>query len=244
MSLLWLKDVSVKVTDTNRLILNKLNLKLEKGNAYVLFGPNGSGKSTLLSTIAGLPNFKLVSGSILFRGKDITKLDVSERAKLGICLGFQMPPEVSGLKLSQLIKICADKSYRASEIRKITRKFKLEKHLSRDVNLNFSGGERKRAELLQLLLMMPKLMLLDEPDSGVDIESLELIGDSINNYVKKGGTALIVTHHGNILKHMRARHGFVLIHSSIQCQGNPFKILKNIAENGYDSCVKCKKTRI
>ena len=185
MDMLEVKDLSVKVE--GKLILKNLNFSLKEGASHILFGPNGSGKTTLISALMGLPGYEVVSGKILFRGIDITNKGVDERAKMGMIVSFQNPPEITGVKLGDLLKLCLGKTYSdefsEEEIEQIEA-FRLTSFLNRDVNLGFSGGERKRSEILQLIFLKPTLLLLDEPDSGVDVESLKMIATEIQKYVE------------------------------------------------------------
>ncbi len=242
-----LKIESLSVSVEGKQVLKAINLALPKGKVYTVFGPNGSGKSTLLMAIAGVPNYKITSGKILFQGEDITWMNVDERARLGIALGFQSPPEITGVKLGDILKICAGKKPEeefSREEMELIELFNLKDFLDRSVNLGFSGGERKRAEVLQLLFMKPKLMLLDEPDSGVDVESLKLIGEALQNYISQSGaSALIVTHHGEMLEHVKADMACVLLDGTIQCYGDPYQVLENIKRHGYESCVACIRRR-
>jgi Fe-S cluster assembly ATP-binding protein len=243
MNILEVRNLKVMVED--KVILDNVNLELTEKKNYVMFGPNGSGKTTLINTIMGLPQYKVVSGKIYFMGEEITKKSVEERSRLGLALAFQHPPEIGGIKLSVLLKLCVGKTSKddfSAEEKKLIDAFKLGKFLDRDVNVGFSGGERKRAEILQMLLLKPKLLLLDEPDSGVDVESLRLIGEQIQKYVEEnGGTALIVTHKGDILDYVDAKYACVLLKSFVYCFAEPKRIYNNIKKGGYEECIACQK---
>lgn len=228
-------------------ILDGIDLHVEEGETYMVFGPNGGGKTTLLMTILGAPGYKIESGSIRFNGKELKSLPTQKRVKLGLGIGFQSPPEVAGVALRDLLKVCAGKDadedlndYELSLVKKL----KMEKYLDREVNRGFSGGERKRSEILQLLLMKPKLMLLDEPDSGVDVESLKLIGSTINDYIRdNNASALIVTHQGAVMDHIKASHACVLLTGKAYCYKGPKGILEDIRKHGYKGCVNCRLRR-
>jgi Fe-S cluster assembly ATP-binding protein len=242
MSLLEVKDLSVKVE--GKLILNNLTFNLKDGKSHILFGPNGSGKTTLISTLMGLPGYEVVSGQILFRGVDITNKGVDERAKLGIIVSFQNPPEITGVKLGDLLKLCLGKTtndeFSPDELAQIEA-FHLTSFLNRDVNMGFSGGERKRSEILQLIFLKPTLLLLDEPDSGVDVESLKMIATEIQNYVEKSGSsALIITHKGDILEYIKASYGCILLNGQFHCFKDPMRIYEDIKRLGYEECVACR----
>ncbi len=239
--ILEVKNLSVEIN--KKKTLKGINIKIETGQIYVLFGPNGSGKTSLLMTIMGFPGYKIKEGGIFFEGREITKKTVDERARLGIGMGFQLPQDIRGVKLIDILKICAGKKPTAELSpgeKALIDRFNLTDLLERDVNLDYSGGEKKRAEMLQLLLMKPKLLLLDEPDSGVDLESLKLIGEEIQEYVRKNNaSALLITHQGYILEYLKAQRACVLLDSTIHCHNKPQVILNDIRKKGYRKCVKC-----
>jgi Fe-S cluster assembly ATP-binding protein len=243
MNILEVEDLKVTVED--KIILEHVNFGLHERENYIMFGPNGSGKTTLINAIMGVPQYKVVSGRVVFMGKDITDKSVEERSKLGLALAFQYPPEIGGVKLSSLLKLCAGKDFEddfSEKEEKLIETFKLKSFLDRDINVGFSGGERKRAEVLQMLFLKPRLLLLDEPDSGVDVESLRLIGSQIQRYIwESGSTALIVTHKGDILDHIDARYACILLKSIIYCFADPKRIYQNIKRSGYEDCVACQK---
>ena len=242
MNILEVENLSVKVE--GKLILKDISFSLKSHESHILFGPNGSGKTTLLSALMGLPSYEVVSGKIVFMGVDITDKSVEERAKLGMVISFQSPPEITGVKLADLLKFCLGKSPVArfnEEEQKLIEAFRLTKFLDRDINVGFSGGERKRSEILQLIFLKPKLMLLDEPDSGVDVESLRLIADEIQKYVERSGSsALIITHKGDILDYIKAKYGCVLLDGVFHCYTHPMRIYEDIKKVGYEECVACR----
>ena len=160
-------------------------------------------------------------------------------------MSFQNPPEITGVKLGDLLKLCLGKSmkddFSTEETAKIDA-FKLTNFLNREVNVGFSGGERKRSEILQLIFMKPKLMLLDEPDSGVDVESLKLIANEIERYVESSGSStLIITHKGDILEYIKANYGCILLEGQFHCYTNPMHIYEDIKNMGYEQCVACRR---
>jgi Fe-S cluster assembly ATP-binding protein len=229
----------------SRVILDDLNLSLEAGQSYVLFGPNGSGKTTIINAIMGILPSAEVSGQIMFDGVDITRKDVDERSKLGLFVGFQNPVEITGIKLADLLKFCLGQSlsYKFNETeRAMIEKFNLTDFLERDINVGFSGGEKKRAEVLQMIFVKPKLMLLDEPDSGVDVESLKLIAGEIQRYLQENqSSALIVTHKGDILDYIKSQHGCILLSGKFHCFAGPKSIYHDIKTKGYEQCVTCRE---
>jgi Fe-S cluster assembly ATP-binding protein len=242
MNILEVKGLSVKVE--GKIILTDLNFSLKECASHILFGPNGSGKTTLISAIMGLPGYEIASGNISLYGKDITELSVDERAKLGIIVSFQNPPEITGVKLGDLLRLCLGKKisdeFSLQELEQIEA-FRLTNFLNRDVNLGFSGGERKRSEILQLIFLKPKLLLLDEPDSGVDVESLKMISTEIQKYIEaSGSSALIITHKGDILEYIKASYGCILLDGKFHCYRDPMRIYEDIKRLGYEECVSCR----
>ncbi|MCX5751316.1 MAG: ABC transporter ATP-binding protein [Candidatus Saganbacteria bacterium] len=218
-------------------LLKGLNLVVHEGEKTVLLGPNGSGKSTLLYTLMGFPNYKPKSGKIIFKGQDITNLPMHERVKLGMGLAFQNPPAIRGIKLSEMLQVCR-KDISVEETATIAKLLNMEGFLDRDVNLNFSGGEAKRAELLQILAQKPEFVMFDEPDSGVDIENVELIGKQIEAFLSNH-SGIVITHQGYILNFIKAARACILYDGNIICSGNPLDILEDIRVRGYEQCVKC-----
>jgi len=243
--LLQIRNLSVEVAGER--LLEDINFDVERGQTNVIFGPNGSGKTSLINAIMGIPGYEVVGGTIIFDGKDITSLSLDEKVRLGIGVAFQNPPEIRGLKLRDMLKMCARKGLKedlSEEELELAKRFNLTSMLDRDVNFNFSGGEKKRSEILQVLLMKPKLLILDEPDSGVDFESIVLIGSEIQSYLSRtGSSAIIVTHQGHILDHVEAHRGAVLMRGTIYCYGKPLEVLDSIKRKGYGGCEVCRRRR-
>jgi len=228
------KDLKVKVG--NKIVIDKVNFSLRKGEIHAIFGPNGSGKTSLISSIIGIPIYKIVEGKIIFEGKDITRLPIYERANLGIFCAFQNPPSIRGLKVKDFLKLFTNDGNTALNLVGLSSNF-----LEREVNVGFSGGERKKFEVVQIFAFKPKLLLLDEIDSGVDIESLRIIGRMLAEYIQKNKVSvLVVTHHGEILKYLRPKKASVMLNGRIVCSGDYKKIWKTIRERGYEWCEKCK----
>jgi Fe-S cluster assembly ATP-binding protein len=242
MNLLEVKGLSVKVE--GKLILKDITFNLKNHESHILFGPNGSGKTTLISALMGLPAYEVVSGKIFFMGADVTDKSVEERAQLGMVVSFQNPPEITGVKLADLLKLCLGKTPVESfseEEQALIDAFRLTDFVDRDINVGFSGGERKRSEVLQLIFLKPKLLLLDEPDSGVDVESLRLIAGEIQRYVERSGSsALIITHKGDILDYIKAKYGCILLGGQFHCFTHPTRIYEDIKKLGYEECVSCR----
>ena len=229
-------------------ILRDVNLNIGSGETHVLFGPNGSGKTTLLMAIMGFPRYQVTNGKIIFKGKDITRLPADERARLGIGISFQRPPVVRGVKTRDMVSASLGEKRDEVTIDRLAERANLTEFLDRDINYGFSGGEIKRSELMQLLAQKPELSLLDEPESGVDLVNIALIGELINELLEKGCPmlnrkcmGLIITHTGHILDYVHARTGYVMLDGRIICHGDPHEILANIKEKGYEECARCVK---
>ena len=233
-----------------REILSGIDLRIRPGETVVLFGPNGSGKTSLLMAIMGHPQYRVTQGRILYGDRDITGLPMDERARLGIGLAYQRPPAIHGLKTRQLVQLCAGQ--RGSP-EALAARLKLLPLLERDFNVGFSGGETKRLELLQLLALWPHLLLFDEPESGVDLESIALVGATLRDLLAQNGgvgacrgertgeapMGLIITHTGFILDYVHADRAMVLFEGRLACQGSPSRILHTISAKGYEECVRC-----
>jgi Fe-S cluster assembly ATP-binding protein len=249
--MLIVEDLQVELA--GKTILRHIDLEINPGETHVLFGPNGSGKTSLLMTIMGYPQYKVVGGKIVFKGVEITHAPINERARLGIGMSYQRPPTIHGLKTRQMVQICA---HAEVDVDRLAQQVAFESFLDRDVNAGFSGGEIKRSELLQLSAQNPDLMLFDEPESGVDLENITLVGHTIARLLQKNGTekeaksrlqaklertkmGLIITHTGHILDYVAVDKGQVLYNGVLSCSNNPREILRCIADIGYEECVRC-----
>jgi Fe-S cluster assembly ATP-binding protein len=241
--ILQLDDVSIEVD--GRPILHEVSLAIKPGEPHVLFGPNGSGKSSLLMAIMGLSRYRVTKGRILFQGQDITHLPVNERARLGIGLMHQRPPSVRGIPLGQLAEVSAQ-GKTGIRIAELADQLGCSNLLARDVNVGFSGGEIKKAELLQLMAQRPVLALIDEPDAGVDLDSIAVVGQALACLVKEPSAAavapaaLIITHTGHILNYLRADVGHVLYGGSLVGEGDGLQLLDQIRKHGYGKCPICR----
>ncbi len=240
--LLEIEDLSVSIDDHE--LLKDVNLSLEEGETRMLFGENGSGKTSLIMAIMGLGDYRVTSGRIKFKDEDITGLPSDERARRGIGIMFQRPPTIRGLKVRDMLELIEREG---QDPEALARQLNFEDFLGRDLNAGFSGGEIKRAELLQLLAQDPELVLLDEPESGVDLVNISLIGNAIGRLLQKDvhknrhKSGLIITHSGFILDYVEADRGCVLVNHTIWCTGNPHEILQGIRERGYEGCLACQK---
>lgn len=249
--MLLIEDLQVELA--GKTILKHIDLEIKPGETHVLFGPNGSGKTSLLMTIVGYPQYRVTGGKILFKGVDITYAPIDERARLGIGMSYQRPPTIHGLKTKQMVQICARQEI---DVNGLARKVNFESFLDRDLNAGFSGGEIKRSELLQLMAQGADLMLFDEPESGVDIENIALVGETIARLLEKECSAtatktrlqvkrdrtkmgLIITHTGHILDYVTVDKGQLLFNGVMSCSTNPREIFRCISEVGYEECVRC-----
>ena len=243
-ALLDIQDLHVSVGD--REILRGVDLTISEGETHVLLGPNGGGKSTLLNTIVGMPGYRITQGRILFKGTDLADLEIDERARLGIGIAFQRPPAVRGVKLRQVINVAAGGELDDAAIAAFDEELNLGHMLERDVNMGFSGGEAKRSEMAQLLAQMPDLALFDEPESGVDLDNIAVVGGAINRLLKgeervseRRRSGLIITHTGHILEFVNADVGHVLFGGRLTCRGNPLDLIEEIGNHGFDKCSEC-----
>lgn len=251
--MLRIENLHVKIGE--REVLKGINLHIAENETFILFGPNGSGKTTLLMTLMGFGNYEITSGRILFRGQDVTHASIYERARLGIGMSFQRPPTIHGLKTRHLVRMCA-RDHKV-DVDALAAKVNMDGFLERDINAGFSGGEIKRSELLQLMAQQPYLLLFDEPESGVDLENMKLIGTTVREVLsggieprpetsmkqqrvsKRPVSGLIITHTGYILEYVNADRGQVLYNGHLCCEANPRDILDHISQYGYQECVRC-----
>jgi Fe-S cluster assembly ATP-binding protein len=240
-----LKIEDLWVSIDGKEVLKGINLAIPQGETHILFGKNGSGKSTLLMALMGFSRYQVRQGRILFLGQDITQLPTFERARLGLGLSFQRPPTIRGVKTGDILAACAGQktSYQA-----LAAAYDFLPFLDREVNYGFSGGEIKRSELLQLLAQDPKMVLLDEPESGVDLENLQVVGEIIGRLLQKDRrrqhrdkSGLIITHTGFIMDYINADTGYILLDGRLLCSGNPREILQDIKKFGYGECIRCRR---
>lgn len=242
--MLLVEDLAVEID--GKLVLKGVNLSIREGETHVLMGPNGSGKTTLLRALMGLGKYNLVRGKVLLYGQEITYMSPDERAKLGLGIAFQRAPTIRGVTLRQIGGHITNGEHTLEQIAK---QLGCEELLDRDLNYGFSGGEMKKSELLQLLLQAPRFALIDEPESGVDLDNIAVIGEAINlllgkkRVLEKKRAGLIITHTGHILDYVNADYGHVMIEGVIVCRGNPRDLFKQIKEHGYEGCLECAKCR-
>ncbi|MCD6402983.1 MAG: ABC transporter ATP-binding protein [Candidatus Aenigmarchaeota archaeon] len=234
MEVLKIQDLHVKAD--SKKILKGVNLSVKKGEVIALLGPNASGKSTLAYTIMGLPEFKVEKGKIFFEGLEITHLKTFERAKLGISLAFQHPPQVRNVKLKDLLRRIQTRRIELSPLGLDG----FSRLLGREVNVGFSGGERKISELLQLIAMNPKVVIFDEIDSGLDIQKLKLVTKIIKENFVDGTSVILITHRGSILRWIKPHRVAIMIEGKIVCESDDWeKVWGTIGRYGYEKCREC-----
>lgn len=230
---LVLADVEIAVGP--RVLLRRLNLTIGAGETHILFGPNGSGKSSLLSAIMGLPPYHVTRGEVRLGGERIDNLPVDARARLGLGMAFQRPPELDGVTITALARALRADAGLADAAAVLD----LADFVRRDINVGFSGGETKRWEILKLFLQRPQICLFDEPESGVDLEHIAAVGAAMERLLGRDGTgdqrrsALIITHTGFILDHVQAGMGHMLVNGEIICSGDPNRLFAHIKSHGY-----------
>lgn len=227
--LLQIKNLSVSAGE-NLQILKNISLNIKPGETHVLLGPNGAGKSTLGNAIVGNPSYSVTEGNIIFNGEDITEAEADERAKKGIFMTFQNPLEVPGISLSAFLRN-AQRELTGQPVKLLSFQKRLNAALEmldmdpsyadRDLNVGFSGGEKKKAEILQLLMINPKLAILDETDSGLDVDAVRTVSKGVKEFQDAtGGSLLIITHVTRILDSLKVDHAHVIVDGRIVKSGD------------------------
>lgn len=242
--LLEIKNLQVSINDNE--ILNDLNLKIKKGEIHAIMGTNGSGKSTFSKVLAGHPTYKVLSGEILFNGFNILDLEPEERSHMGIFLAFQYPIEIPGVSNEDFLRLAYNakqKFFNKTEVDPITflgiinEKLKLvnmsPSFLSRNVNEGFSGGEKKRNEILQMVLLDPELCILDETDSGLDIDALKIISNGINKFMSSDKSIILITHYQRLLDYITPTYVHVMQEGKIIKTGSA-ELAKELESKGYE----------
>lgn len=243
--LLKIQDLNVNIE--KKQVLHGVNLAVNAGETHVLMGPNGAGKSTLGFTIMGNPRYTVSGGKILFEDEDITELGADKRAAKGIFLSFQTPLEVPGISLESFIRTALQqrtgKRVKLFQFQKELKSMMQilnmdESYASRDLNVGFSGGEKKKSEILQLLMLKPKLAILDETDSGLDVDAVRTVSKGIEEYQKsQNGALIIITHSTKILESLKVDKTHVLVKGKIVKDGGP-ELVDEINENGFEEFEK------
>lgn len=242
--LLEIKDLQVSINENQ--VLKNLNLTINKGEIHAIMGPNGSGKSTFSKVLAGHPSYSILNGDILFKGSSILDLEPEERSHLGIFLAFQYPIEIPGVSNEDFLRIAYNakqKFYNKPEVDPIeflsiiTEKLKLVNmstlFLTRNVNEGFSGGEKKRNEILQMILLDSELSILDETDSGLDIDALKIISNSINNFMNSNKAIILITHYQRLLDYINPTYVHVMQNGKIVKTGSA-KLAQELEDKGYE----------
>jgi len=245
-----LKINNLKALINEKLIIKNLNLTVNKGEIHVIMGPNGSGKSTLSKILAGHPSYTIEEGSILFDSKNLLDMEPETRSHEGLFLAFQYPLEISGVTNFDFLRIAynENKKYYGQEeldplefmelTDSVLKKLKIKpEFLNRDLNQGFSGGEKKRNEILQMLLLNPKLIILDEIDSGLDIDAIKIICDGIINNLQKDNSLIIITHYPKILSYLKPHFVHIMIDGKIIKTGD-LELVNTLEEKGYDFFIK------
>lgn len=237
--MLKIKDLKVNVGEKN--ILKGINLSIDKGQIHVLMGPNGAGKSTLMNAIMDHPKYEVVGGSINFEGEEISELGADERAKRGIFMSFQNPEEVAGISVENFLRTAKITITEENQpILKFKKELKAEmqalgmkeSYAERYLNVGFSGGEKKKAEILQMKILDPKLIMLDETDSGLDVDATRMVSEAVKNFLNEEKSLLIITHHRQILEFIKPDFVHVLIDGKIVKSGDA-RLIDQIEEKGY-----------
>jgi Fe-S cluster assembly ATP-binding protein len=241
-STLEIRDLHVAVEGAADEILKGVDLTLRSGETHAIMGPNGSGKSTLAYSIAGHPKYTVTSGSVLLDGEDVLSMTVDERARAGLFLAMQYPVEVPGVSVSNFLRTAATAVRgEAPKLRTWVKEVNAEMtaldmdkaFAERSLNEGFSGGEKKRHEILQLALLKPKFAILDETDSGLDIDALRVVSDGINRTRETGVGTLLITHYTRILRYVKPDHVHVFVAGRIVEQGGP-ELAEELEVSGYE----------
>ena len=226
--ILEIKNLKALVSETGEEILSGIDLEIGDGETHVIMGPNGGGKSTLVNVIAGRDSYEVSSGSIKFKSKNLLNMNIDERSREGIFLAFQYPSEIPGVRPWQFMKAAVDAKRKANGDPELSvREFS-------KIYEGFSGGEKKRNEVFQMMMLEPNLALLDETDSGLDVDALKAVGDAVNNLRDSKRSFLIVTHYQRLLDHIKPDFVHILINGKIAESGNS-DLVKKIENDGYES---------
>lgn len=238
--MLEIKDLYVNAGEKE--ILKGISLKINKGEIHVIMGPNGSGKTTTANAILNNPEYQKKQGSIIFEGKDITELKTDEIARKGVFMSFQLPEEIPGVTVANFLKYAKNKITGKpvkvfqfkDELKKYAKELKIkEETLERSLNVGFSGGEKKKNEILQMLVLNPKLAILDETDSGLDVDAIKTVSKGIEMFKNDENGVLIITHNTKILHSLKVDYVHILVDGKIVKTGTQ-ELASEIEENGYE----------
>ena len=240
MSILNIKKLHVNVD--GKPILNGVDLEVKSGEVHAIMGPNGTGKSTLASALMGNPKFEVISGSVTMENQDLLEMEVDERARAGLFLAMQYPAEVPGVTNSdfmrQALRAVSDKEVNvidfAMKYENAIKDLKMKENMAhRYLNEGFSGGERKRNEILQLKILKPKIAILDEIDSGLDVDALKIVGKNVSEMINSNFGCILITHYQRILKYIKPTHVHIMIDGKIALSGGE-ELIEKIDKNGYE----------
>ena len=243
-TLLKINDLYVNAGEKE--ILKGLNLEIKKGETHVIMGPNGAGKSTLANVILNNPEYKKIEGNVEFEGEDITKTPTHEIAQKGVFMSFQSPEEIPGISTMNFLKYAKNKITGKpvkvfelkKEIEKDVEELNMNPHLiQRNLNVGFSGGEKKKNEILQMLVLKPKLAILDETDSGLDVDAIRTVSKGIQMYHNEENSVMIITHNTRILENLKVDYVHILVNGKI-VKTVDASLAKEIEENGYEKYKK------
>ena len=238
-NLLEIKDLYVNAEDKE--ILKGINLKINKGEIHVIMGPNGSGKTTTANAILNNPAYTKTNGTITFDGEDISNLKTDEIARKGVFMSFQLPEEIPGVSVTNFLKYAKNKITGTpikvfqfkDEVKKYMEELNMNpNNMERSLNVGFSGGEKKKNEILQMLVLNPKLAILDETDSGLDVDAIKTVSKGIEMFKNDDNAVLIITHNTKILHSLKVDYVHVLVNGKIVTTGNQ-ELAKQIEDNGY-----------
>jgi len=244
--LLEINDLYARVKDSKKEIIKGFNLKINKGEIHVIMGPNGSGKTTISNVIFNNPKYEITSGTIKFDGEVINDLKPNEIAKKGLFMSFQIPEVIPGVTLAEFLK-SAKTSITGEKINLFTFSKEIEdnmeklnmnkNYITRELNVGFSGGEKKKNEILQMLTLNPKLAILDETDSGLDVDAIKTVSNGIKLFKNDDNAVLIITHSSRILENLDVDYVHILVDGKI-IKTSDSSLIKDIEKNGYSSYIK------
>jgi Fe-S cluster assembly ATP-binding protein len=243
--MLKIKNLQVKLQDEDKQILKGLSLNVKPGSVHAIMGPNGSGKSTLSYVLAGKAGYEVTGGSVELDGKDLLELEPEDRAAAGLFLAFQYPVEIPGVGNMTFLRTAVNAQRKSrgeaelsaanflKEVRRVAKELKIDAEmLKRPVNVGFSGGEKKRNEILQMAMLKPRMCILDETDSGLDVDAMKLVAEGVNALRDGGRSFLVITHYQRLLDHIKPDVVHIMANGRIIKSGGP-ELALEVEQNGY-----------